>query len=423
MKKIASIFLIFLFALLIFPRGAFAVDWYNVSWDYRVKITVQNGKVDADVTDFPVYVNLNNLPAGFHTNVNQTDARDIRVTKSDGTTELPREVVFYTAASDTGELHFKADSVANATDTDFYIYYGNAGASDYAATDTYGRNNVWDSNHKMVLHLKDATTSTITDSTSNGNNGTKVGANEPVEADAKIYKGQDFDGSNDYISNGTGASIKDLVKAAAATFSFWIYPDAKDNMIMLRNDNNGSAGFWIENLQTTPSLGAAGLRLIVIFSTTNLRAGVASPSNGAWTKVDIVYPGDSVAANVLIYFNGVLQTQTTTISPVGSQTTDSAETFYLGNKRPTSNHGITFSTLNGKLDEVNISNSARASTWISTQYNNQSDTSTFYAAGAEENAPVAGGVITTWNGIATSSVATINGVSTASIGTWNGITW
>src|SRR3990167_5201660 len=158
MKKIASIFLIFLFALLIFPRGAFAVDWYNVSWDYRVKITVQNGKVDADVTDFPVYVNINNLPAGFHTNVNQTDARDIRVTKSDGTTELPREVVFYTAASDTGELHFKADSVANATDTDFYIYYGNAGASDYAISDTYGANNVWDSNHKMVLHLKDATT-------------------------------------------------------------------------------------------------------------------------------------------------------------------------------------------------------------------------------------------------------------------------
>lgn len=50
--------------------------------------------MSADQTDFPVYVNLNNLPAAFHSHVNQTDARDIRVTKDDGTTELPREVVF-----------------------------------------------------------------------------------------------------------------------------------------------------------------------------------------------------------------------------------------------------------------------------------------------------------------------------------------
>src|SRR3989344_9011926 len=143
--------------------------WYNASWTYRVKITIQNGKVDADLTNFPVYVNLANLPAGFHTNVNQTDARDIRVTRADGTTECAREVVSYVAASDTGELHFLADALANATDTDFYIYYGNAAASDYAVTDTYGRNAVW-ADYEVVLHLNETTggSGAFIDSTGNG---------------------------------------------------------------------------------------------------------------------------------------------------------------------------------------------------------------------------------------------------------------
>ena len=76
--------------------------WYNSNWKYRVKVTVQYSKVGSTLTNFPVYVNLSNLPSGFHANVNQTDARDIRVTKSDGKTELPREVVFYDASTDTG---------------------------------------------------------------------------------------------------------------------------------------------------------------------------------------------------------------------------------------------------------------------------------------------------------------------------------
>jgi len=59
--------------------------------------------------------------------------------------------------------------------------------------------NVWDANFKGVWHSKDITTSTINDSTAIENNGTKKAANEPIEADGKIAKGQSFDGSNDFI--------------------------------------------------------------------------------------------------------------------------------------------------------------------------------------------------------------------------------
>ena len=134
--------------------------WYNASWTNRVKVTVLATKVDADLTNFPVYVDLSGLPAGFHTNVNQTDGRDIRVTKADGSTELAREVVFYDSATNTGELHFKADALANATDTDFYIYYGNAAATEPAVGATYGRNAVW-SDYKAVYHMHQDPTGTV----------------------------------------------------------------------------------------------------------------------------------------------------------------------------------------------------------------------------------------------------------------------
>ena len=161
--------------------------WYNSNWKYRVKITVDHTKVGSTLTDFPVYVDLSNLPSGFHTNV-KSDGGDIRVTRSDGTTECPREIVFYDAANDKGELHFKANSLSSTTDTDFYIYYGNASASDYATDATYGAENVWDSNFKIVHHLKDSTTSSVLDSTSNSLDGTKISAGNPAETAGKTAR-------------------------------------------------------------------------------------------------------------------------------------------------------------------------------------------------------------------------------------------
>ena len=40
-------------------------DWLDADWGRRIKLTVNNSVVEDDVTDFPVYLNLANLPAGF----------------------------------------------------------------------------------------------------------------------------------------------------------------------------------------------------------------------------------------------------------------------------------------------------------------------------------------------------------------------
>ncbi|GAG49321.1 unnamed protein product, partial [marine sediment metagenome] len=88
--------------------------WYNASWGYRKKITIDYTKVDANLTNFPVYVNLANLGSDFFSNV-KGDGGDIRITKSDGTTELPREIVAINTGAETGEIHFKADSLSSSS--------------------------------------------------------------------------------------------------------------------------------------------------------------------------------------------------------------------------------------------------------------------------------------------------------------------
>jgi hypothetical protein len=174
--------------------------WYNASWNYRVKITVDYTKVDATLSNFPVYVDLNDLPSHFWDNVKNSGG-DIRITTSDEETEVAREVVSCDTSTDTGELHFKAPSLSHTADTEFYIYYGNSGASEPAVDATYGRNNVWSNGYLAVYHLNESPTTTTIDSTGNGKSGTSAGSMSSDDlVNGKIGKGISFDGSNDTIA-------------------------------------------------------------------------------------------------------------------------------------------------------------------------------------------------------------------------------
>jgi hypothetical protein len=184
------------------PSGP--ATWYDTDWQYRKQITVQSAEVDANVSNFPVYVDLADLGADFFSNVN-ADGGDIRVTNSGGVTEMPREVVDISTGGQTGELHFRADSLSSSANTSFYIYYGNSGASDYAVTATYGRNNVWSNSYEAVYHLEEETAGTGTanlyvDSTGNGYDG-----DDQVSATGQLGRlgaGQELDGYDDFINMG-----------------------------------------------------------------------------------------------------------------------------------------------------------------------------------------------------------------------------
>lgn len=74
------------------PKKAEATgpSWYNSSWQYRKKITIDHTKVSSDQNNFPVYLDLSSDPdLATHA---QADGDDILFTKSDGVTKLDHDL-------------------------------------------------------------------------------------------------------------------------------------------------------------------------------------------------------------------------------------------------------------------------------------------------------------------------------------------
>ena len=352
------------------------LGWYNPSWGYRVKVTVLASEVDADLIDYPIYVDLSDLPAGFHTNVNQTDGRDIRVTKYNGTLEVPREVVFYDAATDTGELHFKGN-VDDGTNTDFYIYYGNGGASDYARDAEFGLENVWKTAYKAVYHLHEAVNTDVggyKDSTSNSIDLQGVSM-ALTEQDGQLAgKSQDFDGGADYIN---GGDVLDL-GTNDMTISAWIYCDTKTASQYIISKAKAAAQSFRFGARTAITTGAIGSFFqgdggadVIIDGTIDV--------SGGWHLGHFVFDR---SGNVTVYTDSG-DPQTGAISQWDGKDFQSDNPFRIGAYTASDNTSI-YAPFDGRIDEVRIVWEALISTWISTEFNNQSSPSSFYTVGDQE---------------------------------------
>ncbi len=363
------------------PDGVAGEGWYDMSWPYRVKVTVDHTKVPANLTDFPVYINLANLPSGFHSNVNQIDARDIRVTKSDGTTELPREVGWYDSATDNGELYFKYSGTLSSTvDTEIYLYYGYASASNYSESATYGSNNVWDTSYKGVWHLGEASDATRVDSTLNNNDLTESPSDVVDRYESGSIRGADFERTDTEYLTIPDASQTGLDLGNSFTFTTRLNVEsapfgggAHQGVIA-----KAAGGGWSYGLST----GSAGTNSFgfMIDNDGFAGGGVAIGTDtdfftvSNWNTYHIVYNGSIVR----IYKDGVEQTSfnfpySTSMTPINS-----ASAFRLGNFE--SQNGY----YDGIMDEIRVSNVARSANWVATEHNNVSSPATFYAVGSQE---------------------------------------
>lgn len=375
-----------------FGVGQTTAAWYSGgggTWDKRVKITIQASQVNSTLTDFPVYVDLSNLPADFHTNV-RSDGGDIRVATADGETEVPRELVFYDAATDTGQLHFKAPSISASSNTEFYIYYGNGSATDYATNATFGAENVWTNGYDAVLHLNEVVNNDpdgYIDSTGNGYDGT--GSSMSIASPSGKLSGTaaEFDGSNNMISLGT------YITNNTQTFSAWIKWGGNGgnyNVPLGLVGSDGSSGYEIAINRSSGDLWWANDQSWAINST-----GHTIPSNGTWEYVNLVY---NSTTGTKIYAGA---TNVDTNITTGTQS--SSGILGIGKR------GDDQLPYHGVIDEVRISSLDRSSDWISAEYTNQNTPTSFYAVGTQEDKPTPP-IVTTGaaTNIATSS-ATANG--------------
>lgn len=328
---------------------------YDCFSDYSntLKVTIDSDKIDETLTDFPIAVFLDDT--NFVFSKVRDDGYDIRFSDTllADCEELKYERDEFSKTDEKAIFHVKIPEVLHNADSIFYIHYGYADAAD-----GQDPTNVWDSNFKARYSMKDLTTSTIEDSTENENDGTKKDANEPNEVDAKIGKGQDFDGTDDYIELGLTNDF-DIPENGGFTVEGWINSDLlsgfKAIWLLRRNAHTGMVmGLWTSGTDLYTEIYTDGRS-----QQTSGVAGVTL-STGTWYYVVFSRGTDGV---VNIWLNG-------TAYQIGTGNTDAMtdadqDAEFGRHKRS----GLINQYFDGKIDEARFSNTIRSAAWIKASYN------------------------------------------------------
>jgi len=340
--------------------------WYPGGWLYRKPVSIGNGNVPSNQTNFPVLVSITtdtDLAADA-----QADFDDILFTSSDGTTKLSHEIEKYN--STTGELvaWVKVPTVSSTADTILYLYYGNGavGSQQDAA-------NVWDSNYVMVQHLQE-TSGTHFDSTgsSPANDGTNSGSNQNATGKS--------DGANDFINSGeiriTDKASLDIT--GPITVQAWVKLNnlaATFDYVVAKSDigNNGRSYALYYNVGVPRFFfsvdGTSATNTITPSSTTMV--------TGTWYHLVGTWDGTAGATALKMYVNDIAPDSGPGASGIFSSGTDLMIGGALTSNSP-------FGNVDGVIDEVRISNIARDADWITTEFNNQNDPANFHAICGEE---------------------------------------
>ena len=343
MFVIGCCLLVFLNGIIVLVDNVKADDesnWWNDDWQYRKLITINHSLVDGDLVNFPILVYLD----GDSDLVNhaQVDGDDVCfILYSDNITKLNHEIESY--SDGTLCCWVNITSLSSSVDTKIWMYYGNNSCS--SQQNIVG---TWDGNFVAVYHMNDVTTSTIKDS-KGSNNGTKKGANEPVQTTGKVGYGQDFDGSDDYITI-SSITIKHV--------ECWIN---------------------LSEITTTAYFLGGTTKEGVRYNGDTSTFLVYSGTGGKFTTVDYVKTDDIIKLDIIRTSNPeyALYVDGSYIGTSNSGSVNNIDITLFGKR----SDGYAF---NGIMDEIRFSNIIRNNSWINTTFNTMSKSGSFLSFGSEE---------------------------------------
>jgi hypothetical protein len=355
-------------------------NWYSVSWLHRKPITINHDEVSpvasTTLTNFPVLINIasDTELSSFAT----SSGNDILFTAEDGITLLNYEIESYSSSTGALIAWVNIPSLSAASDTQIYMYFGNAGAT----SSLQNASGTWDSNYVGVYHLPDGTTLSSNDSTENENNGIILKGGTLPTATMGYISGGAVVGST---TRGI-AAIGSLDITGQITMEAWVkfnaFP-AEGSYATQAIVGKGSsyatyAGYYLD----LENDGGPFEDLIAgtVASGTKYNADYRFASSsliipGTWHH----YVGTYDGSDWNLYLDGMLIA--TAASSNGAQA-DPTDVMLIGTDG--SNGGFPFPTdgMNGAVDEVRLSNIARSPDWIGTEYNNESNIDTFETVGA-----------------------------------------
>ena len=360
---------------------------FPTGWGRRCAVVIQSSKVTSNLTDFPVLLTLATLPSemfdadGSYPALN--GGGDIRFSSdTGGATQLACEVVSFvtdnTPANGSAQIWVKVPSVSSSTDTTIYIWYNKSGETQPAVDASFGAESVWNSSFKNVQHLDEAVNNNsggYVDSTSNDNDATGVSMSLTAPT-VKVGKGQDFDGTADYIK-------MPVTSPASGDWSLsgWYRLDATSNWVFAFYDYSSSPGYvhFGARMATGSKL---GLNASSDDSSWNeLNDIVATPALSANTPYHFTVTYNSSTDVITYYHNGSAQT-------LSDNTITSWKAWDATNDRLACanvyNSGSLAQPLNGQWDEFRNLNTVLTSAWVYAEYSNQNDPGTFVVEGTPE---------------------------------------
>ncbi|MBV9406152.1 MAG: DUF2341 domain-containing protein [Acidobacteriaceae bacterium] len=339
---------------------------------YSRAITIDHTKVpNTDQTNFPVLISgvysyLAGSQQGGH--VQNPSGYDILFTSdAAGQNPLNSQIESYNAVTGAVNIWVQLPEVSHTADTTFYMFYGNSATTAPQGNPTA----TWDSNYKGVYHLA-GSMSLAADATANANNGTIDGA---TPTPGQINGAAAFSGSSQYLTMG---NVLDL-GSSDFTLSAWAAPANQSQFgpIVSKRQNSGGYQQYVFGVGSVNSYGSAAAgKTIFLFlydgATLQSYHTANNIVDGHWH--DLVATRTSSGIN--IYVDGVNQPLVADAAGSASENIANSGLFDIG-----FNSGFNFYT--GSIDEVRVSNIARSSDWIATEFNNQSSPATFYTIGSE----------------------------------------
>ena len=357
------------------------------SFRYKKTITIPASAVSADMTNYPVLVDI--YDADLHSSDKvQPDGDDI-VFVQNGVV-LSHDLDYFEQNYNSTHAHLVAWvllNVSSTTDTTFNMYYGNPVVGPQERPEE-----VWINSYEAVWHLNETAVDEGTaaihyDATSGDYDGTQNG-NAQTSSAAFGYA-QEFDGTDDQI---VIAASKGLNPTGDVTIAGWF-----------RLDQSFSSGSATSLVLLTKYKDANNNMLIALVGQDYGNAAVPDGSlvfrvenggqsrevwtsrafwNTGWYSFTVVLNSNNPASN-LIYINGADDTATGTSGQATWANVSYSADWGIG--------GGTVDTVipggnayfKGTLDEIRISSGARTSSWVSVEYSNQNDPGTFLSVGTE----------------------------------------
>jgi len=235
------------------------MKWIS-GWSNRVKFEIDSTKIDEDLTDFPVLINLDTTYSGVFNELGNNNKRIAFLHPETGE-QYFCEIEYWDSVNDSAQLWVKIPTVASGINTTFYMLFDDTQAdnNDYIGdVSSVTGQQVWNENFVAVYHMSQDPSiggACILDSTLHSNHGTPYGSMTSGDlVDGVVGKAINFDGINDYID------VPNSVLGNPGTLEISFIPSTDDSttLLLAQKDvgNYGEGAFFGKDLRWRDKGGA-----------------------------------------------------------------------------------------------------------------------------------------------------------------------